>query len=241
MPPARWTSSICTSDLEGATLHRFGTRRLSRSMSAMVKGTPPSCAAASRCSTVLVEPPIAMSSDMAFSKASKLAMPRGRAVASSCSYQRRARSTISQPASTNSLRRSAWVASSEPLPGRARPSASVRQFIELAVNMPEHEPQVGQADRSISSVSAWLTRSSAAATMAVMRSARMRAPLTPAILPASIGPPETKTVGTLRRIEAISMPGVILSQLLMHTIASAQWALTMYSTLSAMSSREGRL
>ena len=36
-----------------------------------------------------------------------------------------------------------------PLPGSARPSASVRQFIEFAVNMPEQEPQVGQADSSI--------------------------------------------------------------------------------------------
>ena len=31
-----------------------------------------------------------------------------------------------------------------PLPGRARPMASVRQFMELAVNMPAQEPQVGQ-------------------------------------------------------------------------------------------------
>ena len=46
-------------------------------------------------------------------------------------------------------------------------------------------------------------------------------------------------VGMLRRIAAISMPGVILSQLEMQTSASAQWALTMYSTLSAISSREG--
>ena len=38
---------------------------------------------------------------------------------------------------------------------------------------------------------------------------------------------------------AISIPGVILSQLLMQTMASALWALTMYSTLSAMMSREG--
>ncbi len=60
-------------------------------------------------------------------------------------------------------------------------------------------------------------------------------------LPASIGPPETKTAGILRRRAAISMPGVILSQLEMQTMASAQWALTMYSTLSAMISREGRL
>ena len=43
----------------------------------------------------------------------------------------------------------------------------------------------------------------------------------------------------LRRIAAISIPGVILSQLEMQIIASAQWAFTMYSTLSAMMSRLG--
>jgi hypothetical protein len=58
-------------------------------------------------------------------------------------------------------------------------------------------------------------------------------------LPASIGPPETKTAGTFSRRAAISMPGVILSQLEMQTNASAQWAFTMYSTESAMSSRDG--
>ena len=31
-----------------------------------------------------------------------------------------------------------------PLPGSASPSASIRQFIEFAVNIPEQEPQVGQ-------------------------------------------------------------------------------------------------
>jgi hypothetical protein len=36
------------------------------------------------------------------------------------------------------------------------------------------------------------------------------------------------------------MPGVILSQLEMHTSASAQWAFAMYSTESAIKSREGR-
>ena len=41
------------------------------------------------------------------------------------------------------------------------------------------------------------------------------------------------------RIAAISMPGVILSQFEMQTIASAQCALTMYSTESAIISREG--
>ena len=125
-----------------------------------------------------------------------------------------------------------------PLPGSDSPSASVRQFIELAVNMPEHEPQVGQAERSITATSASETLVSAAATIASMRST-LRAPVESLTLPASIGPPETKTAGMLSRSAAISMPGVILSQFEMHTSASAQWALAMYSTLSAMISREG--
>ena len=58
-------------------------------------------------------------------------------------------------------------------------------------------------------------------------------------LPASIGPPETNTTGMFKRMAAINIPGVILSQLEIHTIASAQCAFTMYSTLSAIISRDG--
>src|SRR5436309_3471252 len=112
--------------------------------------------------------------------------------------------------------------------------------MELAVNMPEHEPQVGQAERSITSTSASLTLLSAAATMASIRSTARTLPLM-LTLPDSIGPPETNTVAMLIRSAAISMPGVILSQFEMQTMASAQCALTMYSTLSAMISRDGRL
>ena len=53
------------------------------------------------------------------------------------------------------------------------------------------------------------------------------------------GPPLQKTVGMFRRMDAISMPGVTLSQFEMQIMASALWALTMYSTESAMMSREG--
>jgi hypothetical protein len=69
----------------GATLARQGTRRETASISFRPKGTPASCAAASRCRIVLVEPPMAMSSAIAFSKAAKEAMERGRTVSSSCS------------------------------------------------------------------------------------------------------------------------------------------------------------
>ena len=110
--------------------------------------------------------------------------------------------------------------------------------MELAVNMPEQEPQVGQALRSISNTSASEIFGSAAETIASTRSKCTTLPLITA-LPASIGPPETNTVGMLSRIAAINIPGVILSQLEIHTSASAQWAFTMYSTLSAINSREG--
>ena len=43
-------------------------------------------------------------------------------------------------------RRSAKTAGMVPLPGSDMPRASVRQFIVLAVYMPEQLPQVGQAD-----------------------------------------------------------------------------------------------
>ena len=59
-------------------------------------------------------------------------------------------------------------------------------------------------------------------------------------LPASIGPPETNTTGISSLKAAISIPGVILSQFEIQTIASAQCALTIYSTLSAMISRLGK-
>ena len=82
IPPARCTSSMRYVPL-GATLHTHGTRRDSCSMSCSVKSSSASWAAASRCRIVLVEPPIAMSSDIAFSKAARPAMARGSTVTSS--------------------------------------------------------------------------------------------------------------------------------------------------------------
>lgn len=124
--------------------------------------------------------------------------------------------------------------------GCDRPSASVRQFIEFAANMllstnRRSDMPSGAFDRRD-----FLIRqlSSAATIIASIRSTERLVPFT-TTLPASIGPPETNTVGMLRRIAAISMLGVILSQFEMHTSASAQCALTMYSTASAISSRLG--
>ena len=55
----------------------------------------------------------------------------------------------------------------------------------------------------------------------------------------SMGPPLTNTAGMLSLMAAMSIPGVTLSQFEMQIIASALWALTIYSTESAMMSREG--
>ena len=52
----------------GAMRQMLGVRRETAAMSSSVNFTPPSCAIASRCSTVLVDPPMAMSSVIALSR-----------------------------------------------------------------------------------------------------------------------------------------------------------------------------
>src|ERR1035438_2977877 len=100
-----------------------------------------------------------------------------------------------RPARRKISLRSLCVASTVPLPGSPRPKASTRQFIEFAVNIPEQEPQVGQAERSYSSTSASLTLGSPATIIASIRSTALTILLLSLTLPASIGPPETKTTG----------------------------------------------
>ena len=53
--------------------------------SSMVSSTPASCAIASRCSTALVDPPVAATDAMAFSNALRVAMSRGRRLARTAS------------------------------------------------------------------------------------------------------------------------------------------------------------
>jgi hypothetical protein len=137
-----------------------------------------------------------------------------------------------------------------PLPGRAIPSASQRQFIELAVNMPEHEPHVGQALRSsLANCSAVIFPLCSSATplnteirsdfTAAGRKWAGSSPSAAWAMPAAIGPPLTNTVGMFTRIAPISIPGTILSQLGMQSMPSKQCAWIIDSTQSAISSREG--
>ena len=124
-----------------------------------------------------------------------------------------------------------------PLPGSARPMISARQFMELAVNRPEHEPHVGHAAHSMA-----LRPSSSsvpACTCPTASNTLFRSIVRPSRCPASMGPPLTMTAGTLRRTAAMSMPGTILSQHGTSTSASKACALAIDSTVSAMSSRLG--
>ena len=93
--------------------------------------------------------------------------------------------------------------------------------MELAVNMPEQEPQVGQA--LASRASSWASVISPLCTLptpskTVMRSLRLPS----GCVPANMGPPVMKIVGTFTRTAPMIMPGVILSQLEMQMRASKQ-------------------
>jgi len=98
---------------------------------------------------------MAMSSIMAFSNAARVITSRGFGPSAN------AISTIRLAAAAYSRLRSVLVARIVPFPGSAMPSASARQFMLLAVNMPEQLPQVGQAWFSMS-VRVWSSRLPAA-------------------------------------------------------------------------------
>ena len=88
--------------------------------------------------------------------------------------------------------------------------------MELAVNIPEHEPQVGQADCSMARL---LRRifGRRCRDHGIDQVDGFRSPSS-TTLPASMGPPDTKIVGMFSRRAAMSIPGVILSQLEMQTM-----------------------
>ena len=122
------------------------------------------------------------------------------------------------PACLASFNLSEYTAGIVPLPLSPMPNASVRQFIELAVYIPEHEPHVGQALHSYSFNSSRDILPAALAPTASNIDERLV--LCPPTCPASIGPPETNTVGTFTLAAAINNPGTFLSQLGIITKAS---------------------
>ncbi len=183
---------------------------------------------AGRCSIVFVEQPKAISTVKAFSKACLVKISRGQIFLS-------INSIICIPAFLASLILLAVTAGIVPFPGRPMPIVSVKQFIELAVNIPAQEPQPGQATSTRSSSSASLICPVSTLPTASKTSIKSK-PSSP-LRPASIGPPLTTIEGMFSLIAAINMPGTILSQLGIRTIPSKRWASTVTSTESAIISR----
>ena len=110
--------------------------------------------------------------------------------------------------------------------------------MELAVNIPEQEPQVGQLASSRRRSSASSIRPALYAPTA--SNIWERLVFFPSTHPASIGPPEQTIAGRFSRSAAISMPGTILSQFGISTKPSKQWAAARVSTESAISSRDAK-
>ena len=83
-----------------------------------------------------------------------------------------------------------------PFPGSAKPSTSIKQFIELAVNIPEQEPHVGQplSSKSLSS-SSFICPALYLPTPSKTDTRSIFWPVSST--PAFIGPPDTKIVGIL--------------------------------------------
>ena len=107
---------------------------------------------------------------IAFSKALKLAMLRGRTLASSFSYQRRHRVDSYLPCLAEQHLAVGMRRQQRAVAGQREAERLGEQFIELAVNMPEQEPQVGQAERSMAATSASEFLLSAASIIASIRS-----------------------------------------------------------------------
>ena len=179
----------------------------------------------------MVEQPSAISAVIAFLIAAAVIISRGRIFFFTSSM-------TCIPACLASSIRAEYTAGIVPLPFNPIPSTSVKQFIEFAVYIPEQEPQVGHTLRSNSvSCSSLIFPALYAPTASnILESERFLPPT----LPASIGPPLTKTVGIFKRAAAIKSPGTFLSQLGIITSPSKPCASTIASVESAIKSRVTR-
>ncbi len=235
MPPAKCNSSIWCAPA-GESLQRLGVLRLTASKISKDKSNPASRNTAGKCKTVLVEQPNAMSTATALLTASWVTMSDGRMFFSN-------NSITFIPAFLARRMREAITAGVVPLPGRARPMVSERQFMELAVNMPAQEPQPGQAPSANSSNCSsviWPLFTRPTPSKTVMRSVLLSLPKWGDFKPANMGPPLMRMEGMFKRSMAMSMPGTLLSQLGMKTKASKGCAQAIISMESAMISREGK-
>jgi hypothetical protein len=127
-PPAACMSTAVNLP-DGLRSASTGTPRLSRSKSSRTSGTPASWAMASRCSTALVEPPVAATDRIALANACGVSNVRGRRFAATTS-------SASAPMASAWSGRSCAVAGVELDPIGARPRELERRAMVLAVNWP---------------------------------------------------------------------------------------------------------
>ena len=162
--------------------------------------------------TALVEPPIAASVLMAFSKASRVRICE---ILISCLTK----STMRLPAIRASTLRLPSTAGYAALPGRPRPSASTMLAIVDAVPMVMQCPWLRCMQLSASKNSSNL--SVPARTCSLMLHTPVPLPSSPPRhLPLSIGPPETPMVGKSALAAPITKLGVVLSQPIKSTTPS---------------------
>ena len=175
-----------------------------------------------------MEQPSAISAVIAFLIAAEVIISRGRIFFFTSSI-------ICIPACLASSMREEYTAGIVPLPCKPIPNTSVKQFIEFAVYIPEHEPQVGQTffSNSVKPFSSNLPAEYAPTASNILESERFLPPT----FPASIGPPLTNTVGMFKRAAAIKSPGTFLSQLGIITSPSKPCASVIASVESAIKSR----
>ncbi len=160
-------------------------------------------AIAGRCNILLVEQPKAISAVKAFFIDCFVIISRGQIFFFTSSI-------ICIPACFASSILAEYTAGIVPLPLSPIPKTSVKQFMEFAVYIPEHEPHVGQVFSSyFVSSSSLIFPALKAPTASNIPERLVFLPLT---LPASIGPPLTNIVGIFTLAAAIKRPGTFLSQ-----------------------------
>ena len=143
MPPTL-CKSVATYLPEGLRSQNTGTLLRMRSKSSMVRSTPMVWAIASKCSTEFVDPPTAIITDIAFSKASLVRMSFGKICALIASTSANADFSVLSAFSSSS------AAIVEDF-GKLKPIASIAEDMVFAVNIPPQEPAPGQAFRSTAS------------------------------------------------------------------------------------------
>ena len=236
-PPAASISSIWTVDKEGEILAIWETRLEIVLISFNLKSTSASLAIANMWSTVLEDPPIAISTAKAFLTAFSFKIFRNTNFFLSFSFN--AISQILLAAFLYNTSLAGVKAKIVPFPGNAIPIASINVFIELAVNIPEQEPPLGHALHSMSSNSSSVISPASCfptASKAVAKSIGVPS----FVWPFDIGPPDTKIVGTFTLNAPIIIPGTILSQFGIQIIASNLCACITVSIELAIISLEGR-